>query len=113
MTFLVEKEPEKQGDLLVSEHLGFVTPGVICTWLVYFPGTNLFLCRSYNSINEESSYNGEETFASEQGRGSDDDDDQLNNEAQPSETHINYQSFMDKTPSTRWSKQDTELFYEV
>ncbi|XP_059433730.1 uncharacterized protein LOC132166893 isoform X2 [Corylus avellana] len=74
------------------------------------PLTNL---RSYNSTNEESSYNGEETFASEQGRGSDDDDDQLNNEAQPSETHINYQSFMDKTPSTRWSKQDTELFYEV
>ncbi|XP_059453368.1 uncharacterized protein LOC132183915 isoform X2 [Corylus avellana] len=76
--------------------------------------TPLANLRSYNSINEESSYNGEETFDSEQGRGSDDDDvDQLNNEAQPSETHINYQSFMDKTPSTRWSKQDTELFYEA
>lgn len=97
--------------MLVSENLGFATPGVICTLLVYFPGTIHFLCRSYNSFNEESSYNGEETFASEQGR--DSDDDQPNYEAQPRETHINYQSFMDKTPSTRWSKQDTELFYEV
>jgi transcription factor TFIIIB component B'' len=52
-----------------------------------------------------------ETCASEQGRGS--DDDQPNYEVQPNETLINYQSFMDKAPSTRWSKQDTELFYEV
>ncbi|XP_062176701.1 uncharacterized protein LOC133881710 isoform X4 [Alnus glutinosa] len=72
------------------------------------PLTNL---RSYNSFNEESSYNREETFASEQGRGS--DDDQPNYEVQPNETLINYQSFMDKAPSTRWSKQDTELFYEA
>ncbi|KAB1212652.1 Transcription factor TFIIIB component B'' [Morella rubra] len=64
--------------------------------------TNL---RSHKSFNEESSYTGEETFASEQGRGSDDD--------QPSYPLINYQSFMVKTPSTRWSKQDTELFYEA
>uniref|UniRef100_A0A2N9J4E0 Uncharacterized protein n=1 Tax=Fagus sylvatica TaxID=28930 RepID=A0A2N9J4E0_FAGSY len=65
---------------------------------------------SYNSFHEESSYNGEETFASEQGRGS--DDDQPSYEVQPSNPFINYQTFMDKTPSTRWSKQDTELFYE-
>lgn len=26
---------------------------------------------------------------------------------------INYQSFMDKAPRGKWSKQDTELFYEV
>ncbi|XP_031393250.1 uncharacterized protein LOC116204986 isoform X1 [Punica granatum] len=41
-----------------------------------------------------------------------------NSSAQPSESIepgvilFNYQSFMDRTPSTRWSKQDTELFYE-
>lgn len=113
MIFLVAKEPEKQVDLLVSEHLGLATPGVICTRLVYFSWDKFcfFLCRSYNSFNAESSYNREETFASEQGRGS--DDDQPNYEVQPNETLINYQSFMDKAPSTRWSKQDTELFYEV
>ena len=72
---------------------------------------NSFLRSSYNSFHEESSYNGEETFASEQGRGS--DDDQPSYEVQPSNPFINYQTFMDKTPSTRWSKQDTELFYEV
>ncbi|XP_041015921.1 transcription factor TFIIIB component B'' isoform X2 [Juglans microcarpa x Juglans regia] len=71
------------------------------------PLTNL---RSYNSFPEESSYNGEAAFVSEQGRGS--DDDQPSYEV-PTNPFINYQSFMDKTPSTRWSKQDTELFYEA
>ncbi|XP_059664922.1 uncharacterized protein LOC132311172 [Cornus florida] len=28
-------------------------------------------------------------------------------------TYYNYQSFMDKTPVARWSKQETELFYEA
>ncbi|KAG7960231.1 hypothetical protein I3843_10G113300 [Carya illinoinensis] len=70
------------------------------------PLTNL---RSYNSFPKESSYNGEATFVSEQGRGS---DDQPSYEV-PTDPFINYQSFMDKTPSTRWSKQDTELFYEA
>lgn len=112
MIFLVAKEPEKQVDLLVSELLGLATPGVICAQLVYISwDIFFFLCRSYNSFNEESSYSREETFASEQSRGS--DDDQPNYEVQPNESLINYQSFMDKAPSTRWSKQDTELFYEV
>ncbi|XP_042984654.1 transcription factor TFIIIB component B''-like isoform X8 [Carya illinoinensis] len=71
------------------------------------PLTNL---RSYNSFPRESSYNGEATFVSEQGRGS--DDDQPSYEV-PTDPFVNYQSFMDKTPSTRWSKQDTELFYEA
>ena len=26
---------------------------------------------------------------------------------------VNYQTYMNKTPRTRWSKQDTQLFYEV
>lgn len=26
---------------------------------------------------------------------------------------VNYHSYMNKTPRTRWSKQDTQLFYEV
>lgn len=27
--------------------------------------------------------------------------------------YFNYQTYMDRTPTTRWSKQETELFYEV
>lgn len=26
---------------------------------------------------------------------------------------VNYQTYMNRTPRTRWSKQDTQLFYEV
>ncbi|PON77383.1 TFIIIB transcription factor [Trema orientale] len=62
-----------------------------------------------NSFHEDTSYN-EETFVSEQDQHYDDDD-QATYRAQPSTRFINYQSFMDKTPSTRWSKQETELFY--
>ena len=77
----------------------------------FFFGHNSFLCSSSNSFHEEDPYNGEEAFASEQGRGS--DDDEPNYEVPISDRLINYQSYMDKTPRTRWSKQDTELFYEV
>ncbi|KAL4615834.1 hypothetical protein ACB092_07G155500 [Castanea dentata] len=72
------------------------------------PLTNL---SSSNSFHEEDPYNGEEAFASEQGRGS--DDDEPGYEVPISDRLINYQSYMDKTPRTRWSKQDTELFYEA
>ncbi|XP_060973524.1 transcription factor TFIIIB component B'' isoform X1 [Cannabis sativa] len=53
----------------------------------------------------------EEMFHSEQGQNS--DDEQPTYSAQPSSSYVNYHSFMDKTPSTRWSKNDTELFYEA
>ncbi|PON65136.1 Octamer-binding transcription factor [Parasponia andersonii] len=73
----------------------------------------IFLCNSSNSVEnsfrENTSYN-EETFVSEQDQHYDDDD-QATYRALPSTPFINYQSFMDKTPSTRWSKQETELFY--
>ncbi|KAM4089137.1 hypothetical protein ACB094_07G126500 [Castanea mollissima] len=72
------------------------------------PLTNL---SSSNSFHEEDPFNGEEAFASEQGRGS--DDDEPGYEVPISDRLINYQSYMDKTPRTRWSKQDTELFYEA
>ena len=68
------------------------------------------LANSADNSFHEDAYQNEETFVSEQGQGSDDDQ---AIRIQPRSSYINYQSFMDKTPSTRWSKQDTELFYEV
>ncbi|XP_031252235.1 uncharacterized protein LOC116110139 isoform X2 [Pistacia vera] len=62
-----------------------------------------------NPFDEEDYHNGEETFASEQGSGY--TGDQATRRVQSS--HFNYQSFMKKTPTVRWSKQDTDLFYEA
>ncbi|KAJ0077619.1 hypothetical protein Patl1_36484 [Pistacia atlantica] len=62
-----------------------------------------------NPFDEEDYHNGEETFASEQGNGY--TGDQATRRVQSS--HFNYQSFMKKTPTVRWSKQDTDLFYEA
>ncbi|KAI4366903.1 hypothetical protein MLD38_022705 [Melastoma candidum] len=50
---------------------------------------------------------GKESFISEQGG---DPSDQVDNE-ESTVPLFNYHSFMEKTPRTRWSKQDTELFY--
>ncbi|XP_062076802.1 uncharacterized protein LOC133781749 [Humulus lupulus] len=63
-----------------------------------------------DSFREDVSHN-EEMFHSEQGQHF--DEDQPTYRAQSSSTYVNYHSFMDKTPSTRWSKHDTELFYEA
>ncbi|KAL5563052.1 hypothetical protein UlMin_032799 [Ulmus minor] len=58
-----------------------------------------------NSLHESASRNGEEIS----------DDDHDGDKKKPnSPPLVNYQSFItDKTPRTRWSKQDTELFYEA
>lgn len=63
-----------------------------------------------NPFHGEYSHNEEDGFASEQDitHG----DDQTYVRAQPSSSLFNYQSFMDRAPNSRWSKQDTELFYE-
>lgn len=60
---------------------------------------------------EEIYNDGEESLASEQGRGT--DDDETPDVVDMTSAYFNYQSFMDKTPRTKWSKQDTERFYEV
>ena len=57
-----------------------------------------------NTFNGEASHNEEDTVASEQDGGYANDQ---------SNFLFNHHSFMDKTPTARWSKQDTELFYEV
>lgn len=64
-----------------------------------------------HSSREEDYHNEDETFASEQDNGS--FGDPATDRVQPRVHFFNYQSFMKKTPTVRWSKQETELFYEV
>ncbi|KAK9286556.1 hypothetical protein L1049_014955 [Liquidambar formosana] len=64
-----------------------------------------------NSFRGYAPNNEEEPFASEEDRGL--NEDQPNIRVQQSSSNFNYHSYMNKTPSARWSKQDTELFYEA
>lgn len=73
--------------------------------------TNCYFCSADDSYLHDSFDNGWETGATEQGRASNDDEENVR--IQSSSHYINYQSYMDKTPTSRWSKSDTELFYEV
>ncbi|XP_055803373.1 uncharacterized protein LOC129872404 isoform X2 [Solanum dulcamara] len=58
-----------------------------------------------------SNYDEDETYASdEEGEAN---DHKKSTTAEDTTAYFNYQTYMDKTPSTRWSKQDTELFYEA
>nr|XP_024933092.2 uncharacterized protein LOC107426769 isoform X2 [Ziziphus jujuba var. spinosa]XP_024933094.2 uncharacterized protein LOC107426769 isoform X2 [Ziziphus jujuba var. spinosa]XP_048337106.1 uncharacterized protein LOC107426769 isoform X2 [Ziziphus jujuba var. spinosa]XP_048337107.1 uncharacterized protein LOC107426769 isoform X2 [Ziziphus jujuba var. spinosa]XP_048337108.1 uncharacterized protein LOC107426769 isoform X2 [Ziziphus jujuba var. spinosa]XP_048337109.1 uncharacterized protein LOC107 len=66
---------------------------------------------SENFLNKEASHNEEDSFASEHDRDSEDGQESCG--IKPSSSYINYQSFMNRTPTTRWSKQDTELFYQA
>ena len=63
-----------------------------------------------NSLHGSGSRNEEETLL-EQGQYS--DEDCASPKDQPNPIYFNYQTYMKKTPSTRWSKHETELFYEV
>ncbi|KAL6514882.1 hypothetical protein OROGR_020461 [Orobanche gracilis] len=62
--------------------------------------------------NHSGLYNEDETFISKQGVGYNDGEHGSPVE-EDTTVFFNYQTYMDKTPSTRWSKQDTELFYEA
>ncbi|XP_043719772.1 uncharacterized protein LOC122667536 [Telopea speciosissima] len=64
-----------------------------------------------NSVPYDASYNEDDFFASMQDLNS--ADDQATQQVQRSSSKLNYHSFMDRTLSERWSKQDTELFYEA
>ncbi|XP_054813271.1 transcription factor TFIIIB component B'' [Prosopis cineraria] len=66
--------------------------------------------RDGGSLHEAAAHN-EDILGSEYGRGS--DDDQANESVPLAPSLFNYQSFMDKKPRGKWSKQDTELFYEA
>ncbi|KAL3345689.1 hypothetical protein AABB24_024573 [Solanum stoloniferum] len=58
-----------------------------------------------------SNYDEDETYASDEDGEADDHN--KSTMAEDTSAYFNYQTYMDKTPSTRWSKQDTELFYEA
>lgn len=69
---------------------------------------DLCLCSAGASV---SNYDEDETYASDEDGEADDHNKSTMGE--DTSSYFNYQTYMDKTPSTRWSKQDTELFYEV
>ncbi|KAK4360863.1 hypothetical protein RND71_019815 [Anisodus tanguticus] len=58
-----------------------------------------------------SNYDEDETYASDEDGEA--NDHQKSPRAEDTSAYFNYQTYMDKNPSTRWSKQDTELFYEA
>ncbi|KAK6256140.1 hypothetical protein SCA6_017445 [Theobroma cacao] len=62
-----------------------------------------------NTFPEENAHNEESSIASEQDQGF--ADDQMSGGAQSSSFCLNYQSYMDRKPRAKWTKQDTELFY--
>lgn len=66
-------------------------------------------CSAEKPLCGDASANEEGSSVPEQGG---DSFDQVGN-AQSNPILFNYQSFMEKTPRTRWSMQDTELFYAV
>ncbi|KAK9903192.1 hypothetical protein M0R45_001157 [Rubus argutus] len=66
---------------------------------------------AYNEFHREASHN-EENFGFEQYRSSDEDQAGYRDRVSTSSSSFNYQSYMDKAPIARWSKKDTELFYE-
>ncbi|GLT86195.1 hypothetical protein SLE2022_043510 [Rubroshorea leprosula] len=64
-----------------------------------------------NSSHVEDAHNEESSFASEQAQES--TDDPVGYTTQFNTCFFNYQSYMNKESRARWSKQDTELFYEA
>ncbi|KAG5061579.1 hypothetical protein JHK87_002608 [Glycine soja] len=60
---------------------------------------------------DDGAYNDGEFLGSEDGR--DPYDDQANEGIASTSVLLNYQSFREKTPRGKWSKQETELFYEA
>lgn len=70
------------------------------------------MCSTTAANSSAHHYNEEEAFGWDQ-EGREYDDEQENPNAEESSTYFNYQSHMEKTRAVRWSKQDTELFYEV
>ncbi|CAI9755051.1 unnamed protein product [Fraxinus pennsylvanica] len=64
-----------------------------------------------SNVNPSENYNEDEPFVSEQD--GEYDRGQESHRVEESNIYFNYQTYMDRTPRVRWSKQDTELFYEA
>lgn len=68
------------------------------------------MCSNTNASEDNHYYS--QGFDQEDEFGMVETENQENNVVKP-DSPVNYQTYMKKTPRTRWSKQDTELFYEV
>lgn len=68
------------------------------------------MCSNTNASEDNHYYS--QGFDAEDEFGMAETENQENNVVKP-DSPVNYQTYMKKTPRTRWSKQDTELFYEV
>lgn len=66
-------------------------------------------CSAFNASADY--YEDHDPFASEQGRES--NDELEHGTVEESSTFFNYHTHMKRTPRVRWTKRDTELFYEV
>lgn len=67
------------------------------------------LCSTQKLVDGDDSYNRESIVMPEENESLD----QATDNIEPIIALFNYQSFMNKAPTAKWSKQDTELFYEV
>ena len=73
----------------------------------------IFICSAGDFLHEAGAYNEQEFSGSEDGRDPYDDD-QDNERIESTSILYNYQTLMEKRPRRgKWSKQDTEVFYEV
>ena len=68
------------------------------------------MCSNTNASEDNHYYS--QGFDAEDEFGMAETENQENNVVKP-DSPVNYQTYMKKTPRTRWTKQDTELFYEV
>lgn len=71
------------------------------------------MCSNNNTnASEDNQYYYSQGFDAEDEFGMGETENQEDNVVKP-DSPVNYQTYMNKTPRTRWSKQDTQLFYEV
>lgn len=69
-----------------------------------------------SNFDNSSELNNEEerfTFDEDENENGEAFEEQTTNQVEDSTVYFNYQTYMEKTPRVRWSKEDTELFYEV
>ncbi|XP_019181187.1 PREDICTED: transcription factor TFIIIB component B'' isoform X2 [Ipomoea nil] len=69
-----------------------------------------------SNVDNSSELNNEEerfTFDEDENENGEAFEEQTTNEVEDSTVYFNYQTYMEKTPRVRWSKEDTEVFYEA
>lgn len=69
-----------------------------------------------SNFDNSSELNNEEerfTFDEDENENGEAFEEQTTNQVEDSTVYFNYQTYMEKTPRVRWSKEDTELFYEA